>query len=87
MTADPPETALREQFETVFGRADYPVRDPFELIPILPDGPATEFEADGVTVPAIELGMTYGAYQTYPYDSVEPLVDDLIRGLKAEGTL
>lgn len=82
-----PEAALRDQFETTFARATYPVTDPFELIPVLPDGPATEFTAGEVTIPAIDLGMTYGQYQTYPYHSVDALVDDLIAGLKTEGTL
>ena len=87
MTSDGTEVALRQQFERTFGRAEFPVADPFELLPVLPDGPATEFEAEGVTVPAIDLGMTYGQYQTYPYHSVESLVDDLIDGLKQEGIL
>lgn len=81
------EADLREQFRTTFSRADYPVTDPFELIPVLPDGPATEFQSGEVVVPAIELGMTYGEYQEFPYDSVDGLVDDIIAGLKAEGDL
>lgn len=81
------ERALRSQFTSVFGDASFPLTDPLDLIPLLPDGPSTTFDADGVTVEAIELGMTYGKYQQYPYDSVENLVDDLIAGLKAEGEL
>jgi hypothetical protein len=81
------ESELREQFRTTFSRAEYPVTDPFELIPVLPDGPATEFRAGEVVVPAVELGMTYGDYQEFPYESVDMLVDDLITGLKAEGEL
>ena len=87
MTSENAEQAFREQFKTTFRRAEFPVTDPFELIPVLPDGPATEFEAGGVTVPAIELGLTYGTYQTYPYQTVDELVDDLIVGLKQEGQL
>jgi len=87
MTSDSPEAALREQFETTFGQATFPLCDPFELIPVLPDGPATEFVAEGITVPAIDLGLVYGKYQSYPYESVTPLVDDLIYGLKQEGAL
>ena len=78
---------LREEFTTVFGRADFPVSDPFALIPVLPDGPATEFRAGDVVVPAIELGTTYGEYQEFPYEAVEPLVDDIMAGLEAEGTI
>lgn len=54
---------------------------------MLPEGPATEFRAGDVVIPAIELGMTYGEYQEYPYESVDALVDDIIAGLKAEGEL
>ncbi|MFC7134379.1 MULTISPECIES: MTH865 family protein [Salinibaculum] len=81
------ERELRTQFEAVFGEAAFPLTDPFDLIPLLPDGPETTFEADGVTIEAIELGLTYGKYQRYPYDSVERLVDDIIDGLRAEGEL
>lgn len=81
------EAELREQLTAVFGHAEYPVTDPFELIPLLPDGAATEFRAGDVVVPAIDLGMTYGDYQEYPYHSVEELVDDIIAGLKAEDVL
>lgn len=81
------ERELRRQFERVFGEATFPLTDPFDLIPLLPDGRTTTFEADGVAVEAMELGLTYGKYQRYPYDSVEGLVDDLIAGLKAEGEL
>jgi len=87
MTSDAVERELREQFERTFGRAEFPLRDPFELLPLLPDGPATEFTAGDVTVPAIDLGMVYGQYQTYPYESVTALVDDLITGLEREGVL
>ena len=78
---------LREEFTTVLGRADFPVTDPFALIPVLPDGPATEFRAGDVVVPAIELGTTYGDYQDFPYDDVDSLVDDIMTGLEAEGTI
>lgn len=81
------EAELREQFHATFSRAEFPVVDPFELIPVLPDGPATEFRSGEVVVPAIELGMTYNEYQDFPYESVDMLVDDLITALKTEGEL
>lgn len=87
MTSDETEVALRESFERTFERAQYPLADPFELLPLLPDGPQTVFRAGAVEVPAIDLGMRYGQYQSYPYDSVGELVDDLIDGLKQEGEL
>ena len=81
------EAALRQQLTDAFDGADYPVADPFELVPLLPDGPATEFRAGEVVVPAIELGTTYAEYQEYPYESVEALVDDLVEGFEREGVL
>ena len=81
------EAALREQLTATFGQADYPLGDPFELLPLLPDGPETEFRAGPVVVPAVDFGLAYKEYQSYPYDSAESLVDDLIAALKAEGEL
>jgi hypothetical protein len=81
------ETSLRRQFTETFERADYPLTDPFSLIPLLPEGADTEFRAGSVVVPAIDLGLRYSDYQQYPYDSVGSLVEDLITGLKAEKIL
>lgn len=78
---------LRNQLAAVFGRANYPVEDPFELIPVLPDGAATTFEAGDVALGAMELGTEYAEYQEYPYENVESLVDDLMRGLRDDGVL
>jgi len=78
------EAEIRRQLTEVFGAASYPVTDPFELIPVLPDGAATTFEAGDVTLGAMEIGMEYADYQEYPYESVEALVDDLMAGLHAE---
>ncbi|WP_302080825.1 MTH865 family protein [Salinibaculum rarum] len=85
MTAENPEEEIREQLVAVFGQAEYPVVDPMELIPVLPDGAATTFEAPGVSLGAMELGMGYAEYQDYPYDDVEALVADLMTGLRDDG--
>lgn len=79
-----PEAEIRRQLIAVFETAQYPVTDPFELIPVLPDGAATTFEAGDVTIGAMELGMEYADYQEYPYESVDGLVDDLMAGFRAE---
>lgn len=81
MGSKSPEDQIRSQLETVFSRAEYPVTDPFELIPVLPNGAATTFEADDITIGAMELGREYSEYQEYPYEDVEGLVDDLMTGL------
>jgi hypothetical protein len=72
---------LREQFTEAFEGADYPVSNQMDLVPALPSGPGTTFEAGDVTIGAMELGRGYADYQEYPYDSVEELVDDLMDGL------
>ena len=76
---------MRQQLLDVFGRAEYPVSEPFELIPVLPNGPATTFEAGDIHIEAMELGMGYAEYQEYPYENVEGLVDDLMTGLHDDG--
>lgn len=85
MSSTTPEEEIRQQLVTVFGQAEYPVVDPMELIPVLPDGAATTFEAPGVRLGAMELGMGYAEYQDYPYDDVEELVADLMTGLRDDG--
>lgn len=80
-----PETEIRTQLVEVFGRADFPVADPMELIPVLPDGTATTFEAGEICIGAMDLGMGYAEYQDYPYDDVEQLADDLLTGLRDDG--
>jgi hypothetical protein len=84
--SDPqPETEMRQQLIDVFSAAEYPVTEPFELIPVLPDGAATTFEAGDVTLGAMDIGMGYADYQEYPYQSVEALADDLMTGLRDDG--
>jgi len=81
------ETKLRDQLTTTFEQASYPIADPFRLIPLLPNGGETEFRAGSVVIPAVDLGLKYKEYQDFPYDSVDPLVEDLIEAMKTEGDL
>lgn len=78
------ESELRTEFTKAFEGADYPVQNQMDLVPALPDGPATRFEAGDVSFTAMELASTLGGHQEFPYDDVETLVDDVIAGLKAE---
>jgi hypothetical protein len=80
-----PEAEIRRQLLAVFERASYPLADPLELVPVLPDGAATTFEAGDVALGAMELGIEYEEYQEYPYDDAEALVDDLMSGLREDG--
>ena len=81
------EEKLREQFRDAFADADYPVEGQMDLVPALPDGPGTTFEADDVRVTAMELAAKLGGHQDFPYDDVDSLVDDVMAGLKAEGVV
>ena len=81
------ENELREQFTEAFEGADFPVSNQMDLVPALPNGPGTRFEAGDVSVTAMELAAKLGDHQEFPYDDVETLVDDVIEGLKAEGML
>ena len=78
------EAELREQFMDAFGDADYPVQNQMDLVPALPSGPGTKFEADGVSFTAMELAAKLSGHQDFPYQTPDELVDDLIAGLKAE---
>lgn len=81
------ETELRREFTEAFEDADYPVENQMDLVPALPDGPATRFEAGNVSFTAMELASTLGGHQEFPYNDVDTLVDDVITGLKAEGEI
>lgn len=76
------EAELREQFMDAFENADYPVNNPMELVPALPNGPGTTFEAGDVRLTAMELATKLSDVQEFPYDSADELVDDLMDGLK-----
>ena len=49
MTDEDVEAELRAQFTEAFEGADFPVDNQMDLVPALPNGPGTKFEADGVT--------------------------------------
>ena len=76
------ESELREQFTRAFEGADYPVSNQMDLVPALPDGIGTRFEAGDFSMTAMELGTKLSDVQDFPYDSVDEMVDDLIEGLK-----
>lgn len=81
------EAELREQLTDAFEGADYPVNNPMDLVPALPNGPATRFEAGDTSFTAMELATKLSDTQDFPYDSVDGLVDDVINGLKEKDML
>lgn len=86
MTEDA-ERQLREQLLAAFGNADFPVEDQMGLVPALPDGPLTTFEAGDRSFTAMELAAEIGDHQSFPYEDVETLVDDVIDAMRTEGLL
>jgi hypothetical protein len=85
--SDELEAELREQFRSAFEGADFPVTDQMDLVPALPNGPGTRFEAGDFSVSAMELAANLDGHQSFPYESVDELVDDVMAALKAEGLL
>ncbi|ERH13076.1 MAG: uncharacterized protein conserved in archaea [halophilic archaeon J07HB67] len=84
---DDVEAELREQFTEAFEGADYPVSNQMDLVPALPSGPGTTFEAGEVSLTAMEMAAKLGDEQEFPYDDVETLVDDVIDGLQSQDLL
>ncbi|MFC3958229.1 MTH865 family protein [Halovivax cerinus] len=78
------EDELREQFTDAFEGASYPISSPMDLVPALPNGPATKFESGDFSMTAMELNSKTAGSADFPYDSVDELVDDLIEGLKED---
>ncbi len=81
------EDELRQQFVDAFEDADYPVNNQMDLVPALPNGPATRFEAGDVSLTAMELATKLGGHQDFPYEDVDSLVDDVMDGLRAQGII
>jgi hypothetical protein len=81
------EAELREELTEAFSGADYPVKNQMDLVPALPNGPSTTFEAGGKSFTAMELATKLSSRAEFPYDNVDSLVDDVIAGLKDEGDI
>jgi hypothetical protein len=79
------EQDVREQFTEAFEGADDPVNGPMDLVPALPNGPATTFEIGDEEITAIELNQEAQGESDFPYESVDELVDDLVDGLEDRG--
>lgn len=84
---DDAEQQLREQLLSAFANADFPVEDQMDLVPALPDGPLTSFEAGDRTFSVMELAAEIGDHQSFPYESAEALVDDVIAAMRSENLL
>jgi hypothetical protein len=78
---------LEKQLTDVFGKAKYPVRSVFDLLPILPQGPMTKFTAGGKTWTAMELSQKLAGKARFPYNDVQSFVSDILTGLSEKGEI
>jgi hypothetical protein len=75
--SDDERSDLRDQMVEAFEGADYPINSPMDLVPALPSGPSTKFEAGDFSMTAMELNTKLGSGD-FPYDSVDAFVDDVM---------
>jgi len=79
---------LHSQFIEAFRGADYPLTDPYGLLPALPQGPGTKFESNGVRFTVLELQnlgqdeLNIDTAPEFPYDDPEALADDICQSLR-----
>lgn len=85
--SDDVRAELEAQFMETFGDADFPVNSPMDLLPALPNGPATEFQAGDESFTAMELQQRGGDRADFPYEDPEELVEDILDGMEDEGYL
>ncbi|WP_424004097.1 MTH865 family protein [Haloarcula salina] len=71
---------LRSQFVEAFEDADYPVSNPMDLLPALPNGPSTKFESGDFSMTAMELNTKLDG--DFPYETVDDFVDDVMTSLE-----
>lgn len=80
---------LRRQFVEAFEGANYPVNNPMDLLPALPEGPATTFESGDFSMSVMEMqnidvdDVDVDTDPDFPYENVDALVDDLMDGTEA----
>ena len=79
------EDDLREQMTGAFEDAAYPVTSPMDLIPALPEGPATSFESGDFSMTAMELNNEFSGEAQFPYQDVDSLVEDILAALESDG--
>lgn len=82
-----PREELEKQLKDVFGKAKYPIKSVFDLLPILPQGPMTKFTAGGKSWTAMELSQKLAGQAKFPYNNADSFVNDLIAGLQSKGEI
>ena len=86
--SEPDVEEIRAQLVDAFEGADYPVSNPMEFLPALPNGPATTFESGDFSMSIMELqNASDGGDDRYPYHGPEEVANDIIEGLQDAGEL
>lgn len=87
--SEPDSEEIREQLIDAFEGAEYPVSNPMEFLPALPNGPATTFESGEFSMSIMELqNATDGdSSDRFPYHGPEEVADDIVEGLQEAGEL
>jgi len=78
---------LEKQLKEVFGKANYPINSVMDLLPVLPQGPMTQFKAGDKTWSAMELSQKLAGRAKFPYNDVDSFVKDILDGLQEAGEL
>ena len=81
--SDAEKSELHDQMVEAFEGADYPINSPMDLVPALPNGPSTKFEAGDFSMTAMELNTKLGSGD-FPYESVDAFVDDVMDQLEEQ---
>ena len=85
--SEPDPEEIREQLVEAFQGAAYPVTNPMEFMPALPDGPATTVESGEFSVSIGELEAATDDTDRFPYYGPEAVADDLVDVLWEDGEL
>lgn len=82
-----PREELEKQLRDIFGKAKYPIKSVFDLLPLLPQGPATKFTAGSKSWTAMELSQKFAGKARFPYNDVDSFVKDILDGLAQLGEI
>lgn len=77
------EDELRHELIDAVEGGNYPINGPMELLPALPDGPATTIESGDFSITAMELTteIPQGTL-SFPYESPEEFANEVLEKMK-----
>lgn len=77
------EQEVKDQLVEAVEDGDYPINGPMELLPALPNGPATRVESGDFSITAMELTtkIPQGVLE-FPYETPEAFADDVVAEMR-----